>query len=78
VGRDHAGAVAGFLMMVGNLGGTAYVLVVQGLLADPMLAVAALMLLVAPWPLLARAHRPAPAATRAAWSADAIPRAGRR
>jgi nitrate/nitrite transporter NarK len=60
VGRDHAGAVAGFLMVVGNLGGTAYTVVVQVLLFDPMLAVAALTLLAAPWPLLARAHRPVP------------------
>lgn len=56
VGREHAGLVAGFLMVVGNLGATAFVLAVQGLLFEPMLAVLALTLLVAPWPILASLH----------------------
>jgi MFS family permease len=55
-GRDNAGAVAGFLMVVGNLGATAFVLAVQGLLFDPVAALLVLTLLVAPWPIVASRH----------------------
>ncbi|MPY56561.1 MFS transporter [Streptomyces spongiae] len=60
-GREHAGAVAGFLMVIGNLGGTLYVLAVQPLLSEPEIAILVLTLLAAPWALLAQRHRSEPA-----------------
>jgi predicted MFS family arabinose efflux permease len=60
-GREHAGAVAGFLIVVGNIGGTSYVLILQGVLGHPHVAVLLLTALVTPWVLVARRIAPAPA-----------------
>ncbi len=41
-GPDRAGAAAGFLLLAGNAGGVVLVLIVQGLIGNPYLALAAL------------------------------------
>ncbi len=41
-GPERAGAAAGFLLLAGNLGGVVLVLVVQGLIGNPYLSLAAL------------------------------------
>jgi predicted MFS family arabinose efflux permease len=47
-GPDRAGAAAGFLLLAGNLGGVVLVLIVQVLLGNPYLALAALSVVALP------------------------------
>jgi predicted MFS family arabinose efflux permease len=48
VGPQRAGTATGFLMLVGNLGGVLYVLVVQTMIGNPYLSLAALAVLALP------------------------------
>lgn len=52
-GPDRAGVSTGFLLLAGNLGGVAFVLVVQATIGNPYLALAAMSALALPGVLLA-------------------------
>jgi hypothetical protein len=47
-GPERAGAAAGFLLLAGNLGGVVLVLIVQGIIGNPYLALGALSALSLP------------------------------
>jgi hypothetical protein len=65
-GPQRAGTAAGFLLLAGNLGGTVFVLVIQALIGNPYLALAAMSVIALPGLALAtrlpaRVTAPAPA-----------------
>jgi hypothetical protein len=64
-GPQRAGTAAGFLLLAGNLGGTLFVLVIQALIGNPYLSLAAISVLALPGLALAtrlpaRVTAPAP------------------
>lgn len=64
-GPQRAGTAAGFLLLAGNLGGTVFVLVIQALIGNPYLALAAMSVIALPGLALAtrlpaRVTAPAP------------------
>lgn len=67
VGADHAAAAAAFILVIANLGGSIYVLVLRLAIDDPIRTLLTMTLLVAPWIALARLKAPdsAPAETGA-------------
>lgn len=54
VGPEHAGAAAAFILVIANLGGSLYVVIVQVFIHNSYAAVLVLTLLVLPWTVLAR------------------------
>jgi MFS family permease len=69
-GPQRAGTAAGFLLLAGNLGGTVFVLVIQALIGNPYLALAAISVIALPGLALA-ARLP----SRVAASAEGLQRA---
>jgi predicted MFS family arabinose efflux permease len=73
-GPDRAGTSTGFLLLAGNLGGVVLVLVVQGLIGNPYLALVAMSALAVPGVVVA-ARLPTPSEAGSRHEED-VPRAG--